>query len=161
MICGVEVEFSPMKILAIDPGTKRIGLAASDELHMTVRLLPVLQVKQLGESIHHLADLVRQEGFQKVLVGHPVNMDGSKGDSAKEAEKIAAGLIEDLKKSGTLCEVLLWDERLTSFEAEQRIRQKGVAKAKAKAFLDSIAAEVLLEDFLHTTEGTPSPPEET
>jgi putative Holliday junction resolvase len=46
------------------------------------------------------------------------------------------------------CEVELWDERLTSYEAEQRIRQQGVAKAKAKAFLDSVAAEVLLEDYL-------------
>ena len=140
-----------MKILAIDPGTKRIGLAASDELHLSVRLLPVLQVKNLMGSIQSLATLIREEGFQKVLVGHPLNMDGSKGPPAEEAERIASGLKEKL--AAERCEILLWDERLTSFAAEERLKQKGVAKAKAKAFLDSVAAEILLEDYLHTTEG--------
>jgi putative Holliday junction resolvase len=137
-----------MKILAIDPGGKRVGLAASDALHLTTRLLPVLQVKSLKSSVPELVTLIGKEEFAKIIVGLPLNMDGSEGGPAKEARALAATLSEALKKKQLNCEVELWDERLTSFEAEQRARQQGVAKAKAKAFLDSVAAEVLLEDYL-------------
>jgi len=137
-----------MKILAIDPGGKRIGLAASDALHLTTRLLPVLQVSALGNSLRALAELVAQEGFEKVIVGLPLNMDGSEGKAAKAARDLAEKLRKETAKRKLTCEIELWDERLTSFEAEQRTRQQGVAKAKAKAFLDSVAAEVLLEDYL-------------
>jgi len=150
-----------MRILAIDPGTKRIGLAASDELHLTIRALPVLEATGLAQSAERLAKLIREENFQKVLVGHPLNMDGSVGAAAESAEKIAAAIRSELGKLKHACEVLLWDERLTSFEAEQRLRERGLAKAKAKAFLDSIAAEVLLEDYLHTTEPSQSDEEES
>ncbi len=137
-----------MKILAIDPGGKRVGLAASDALHLTTRLLPVLQVKKLKSSVPELVSLIAKEEFAKVVVGLPLNMDGSEGAAAKGARELAATLIAALKKKKLECEVELWDERLTTFEAEQRARQQGVAKAKAKAFLDSVAAEVLLEDYL-------------
>lgn len=137
-----------MKILAIDPGGKRVGLAASDALHLTTRLLPVLQVKKLKASVPQLVSLIGQEEFAKVVVGLPLNMDGSEGAAAKGARELADTLKAALKKKKLSCEVELWDERLTTFEAEQRARQQGVAKAKAKAFLDSVAAEVLLEDYL-------------
>lgn len=137
-----------MKILAIDPGGKRVGLAASDALHLTTRLLPVLQVKKLNSSVPELVKLIEAEEFRKVIVGLPLNMDGSEGAAAKGAKALAKALEAALKKKELSCEVELWDERLTSFEAEQRTRQQGVAKAKAKAFLDSVAAEVLLEDYL-------------
>ena len=137
-----------MKILAIDPGTKRIGLAASDALHLTTRLLPVLEFGGLGESVKELAKLVAAEEFQKVVVGLPLHMDGSEGDAARAAKDLAERLRKELAAKQIACAVELWDERLTSFEAEQRTRQQGVAKAKAKAFLDSVAAEVLLEDYL-------------
>ena len=137
-----------MKILAIDPGTKRIGLAASDALHLTTRLLPVLQVSGLGRSVQELARLIAEEEFQKVVVGLPLNMDGSEGKAAVGARDLMERLKKELKGKKISCEVEVWDERLTSFEAEQRVRQQGVAKAKAKAFLDSLAAEVLLEDYL-------------
>lgn len=144
-----------MKILAIDPGSKRIGLAASDELHMTIRLLPVLQVSGLKDSVKRLASLIQEQEFHKVVVGLPFNMDGTEGEAASEARHIAEDLRKELSNLQYPCEVVLHDERLTSFEAEQRARQKGVAKAKAKAFLDSVAAEVLLEDYLHSTEPSP------
>lgn len=137
-----------MKILAIDPGKKRIGLAASDALHLTTRLLPVLEVSGLGESLRELAKLIAAEEFQKVVIGLPLNMDGTEGEPALAAKAMAERLRQELAAKQIACEVELWDERLTSFEAEQRTRQQGVAKAKAKAFLDSVAAEVLLEDYL-------------
>lgn len=137
-----------MKVLAIDPGTKRIGLAATDSLHLTTRLLPVLQIKNLTKAVGELSELIASEGFSRVVVGLPLNMDGSEGKAAKNARDLAHKLKQQLLRRDFSCEVLLWDERLTSFEAELRTRQQGVAKAKAKAFLDSVAAEVLLEDYL-------------
>lgn len=137
-----------MKILAIDPGKKRIGLAASDALHLTTRLLPVLEVKGLGTSLREIGLLIEREEFQKIVVGLPLNMDGTEGQAARSARDFAEKLRKELAQKQISCDVELWDERLTSFEAEQRARQQGVAKAKAKAFLDSVAAEVLLEDYL-------------
>ncbi|MFO1463042.1 MAG: Holliday junction resolvase RuvX [bacterium] len=139
-----------MKTLAIDPGGKRIGLAASDALHLTTRLLPVLEVSGLKASLRELAALIAAEGFERVVVGLPLNMDGSEGKAAQAARELAEKLRGEIHARKLDCEVELWDERLTSYEAEQRLRQRGVAKAKAKAFLDSLAAEVLLEDYLAT-----------
>lgn len=147
-----------MKILAIDPGSKRIGLAASDELHLTTRLLPVLQVASLESSTPALLELIDREGFQKILVGLPLNMDGTEGEAARRARQLAVRLEKEIQGRGLTCQVELWDERLTSFEAEQRVRQKGISKAKAKAFLDSLAAEILLEDYLNQIPNqTPDP----
>jgi len=137
-----------MKILAVDPGSKRIGLAATDSLHLTTRLLPVLKVSNLARCLDKLVSLIAEEDFDQVVIGFPLNMDGSEGAVAKGARKLAESLGNELRRRKVACGVALWDERLTSFEAEQRLRQHGVAKAKAKAFLDSIAAEVLLEDYL-------------
>ena len=137
-----------MKILAIDPGTKRIGLAATDSLQLTTRLLPVLRVRSLKDSLQNLVELVAEEEFSQVVIGLPLNMDGSEGPAAAAARNFAAGLRLRLEKAGLKSEVLLWDERLTSFEAENRCREQGSKKAKTQAFLDSLAAEVLLEDYL-------------
>lgn len=136
-----------MKILAVDPGAKRIGLAASDELQITIRLLPVLRVSP-GQTVPALVQLIRDESFQKVLVGLPLNMDGSEGNAAKQAKDLASRLKNALDGAGLSVPVLLWDERLTTFEAEQRLRERGIAKLKAKDYLDSAAAEILLEDYL-------------
>ena len=139
-----------MKILAIDPGAKRVGLAACDELGLTTRLLPVLQTSSTSETIRQLKDIIANEGFLKILIGLPINMDGSEGPAAKRSRDLALALERALKDEKFAGEILLHDERLTSYEAEQRLREKGIAKAKAKDFLDSIAAEVLLEDYLRS-----------
>ena len=139
-----------MKILAIDPGTKRIGLAACDELGLTIRLLPVLKISSSSQGAELVFQLIRREEFSKVLIGLPLNMDGSEGAAALQVRKF----VELLQKKFTISElpeIVFWDERLTSFEAELRLREKGIAKAKAKDFLDSVAAEILLEDYLRQT----------
>jgi putative pre-16S rRNA nuclease len=139
-----------MKILAIDPGAKRIGLAACDALQLSTRLLPVLVTSALSERIHFLKTRISDEGYQKVLIGLPLNMDGSEGPAARRSRDLAQALGAALLRDNIPCEIQLWDERLTTFEAEQRLRQKGISKAKARDFLDSVAAEVLLEDYLRT-----------
>jgi RNAse H-fold protein YqgF len=141
-----------MKILAIDPGSKRIGLAASDELQLTTRLLPVLTVSG-KQVLPALIELIAREGFQKILVGLPLNMDGSEGPAAKQAKRLASDLEAQLRARELPAQIELWDERLTSFAADERIRERGIPKAKAKGFLDSLAAEVLLEDYLRSKPG--------
>lgn len=139
-----------MKILAVDPGTKRVGLSACDELELTTRLLPVLSVKKSSALVQKILELVREEAFGAILLGLPLNMDGTQGEGAKRSQKLADSLKREFKKEKLECEVILWDERLTSFEAETRLRERGVPKGKAKEYLDSLAAEVLLEDFLRS-----------
>lgn len=140
-----------MKILAIDPGAKRIGLAACDELGLTTRLIPVMQVSGLLQGAERVARLAKDEGFPKILVGLPLNMDGFEGESAKRSRSFAA-LLQKRFPPAEAPEIILWDERLTSFEAEMRLREKGIPKAKGRDFLDSVAALVLLEDYLSQLE---------
>lgn len=137
-----------MKILAIDPGERRMGLATCDEKEITTRKLPVLKVKSSAAGIRPLVEQILEEDVAKVLVGHPLNMDGSRGRAAERSEQLCRRLQRELARQSHACEVLLWDERLTSFEAEQRLRDRGIPKAKAKEYLDSLAAQVLLEDYL-------------
>ncbi len=137
-----------MKVLAIDPGKKRVGLAACDELEITTRLLPQLQVNSWGELLKQLVGMIREQGFQEVVVGLPLDMSGEAGKAAESARRLAHALEKQLASGGDTCPVVLWDERLTTFEAEQRLRDSGVARKKARHKLDSLAAQVLLEDYL-------------
>ncbi len=137
-----------MKVLAIDPGKKRIGLAACDELEITTRLLPQLQVASWGKLLKQLVDMIRDQGFQEVVVGLPLDMSGQAGQAAESARRLADALEKQLASGQAVCRVVLWDERLTTFEAEQRLRDRGVARGKARHQLDSLAAQVLLEDYL-------------
>jgi putative Holliday junction resolvase len=139
----------PVKILAVDPGTKRMGLAACDELELTTRLLPVLNLHP-SRWLQELSRIVLEEGFAKILWGLPLNMDDSEGEAAARSRRMAGQLVRSLKSQGWQGELTLWDERLTSFAAEERLREQGIVKAKGKKFLDSLAAQILLEDFLRS-----------
>ncbi|MCB1214223.1 MAG: Holliday junction resolvase RuvX [Deltaproteobacteria bacterium] len=137
-----------MKTLAIDPGKARTGLAACDELELTTRLLPVLEKSQEQALVEALLSLIEKEGFERVIVGNPLHMDGAISLGSQRAQKLAERLKKALLQKKWSGSVLLYDERLTSFEAETRLREKGISKKKAKGFLDSLAALVLLEDYL-------------
>lgn len=140
----------PVKILAVDPGHKRIGLAACDELELSTRLLPVMEISKHPQWPKDLAQLVLEEEFAQVLWGLPLNMDGSEGEAAERSRKMAGQVERELQRRNWSGGWTLWDERLTSFAAEDELRQRGIPKAKAKNFLDSLAAQVLLEDFLRS-----------
>ncbi len=144
------VKIRNMKILAIDPGLKRIGMAACDPLGITTRLLPVLKVSKPESAVQNIIQLVTEEGFQKILVGLPLNMDGTEGEGAKRARSFSEKLKKNLEEKNLPCAVELQDERLTSYEAEERLKEKKYPKEKWKEFLDSVAAEIILEDYLHT-----------
>jgi putative Holliday junction resolvase len=144
-----------MKILAIDPGTRRLGLAACDELGLSTRLIPVLKISGSRPWIQNIIELIQREGFTRIIFGLPLNMNGSPGPAAQRSREMARSLQAELQGRKISCEVILWDERLTSFEAETRLREKGIPKRKAKEYLDSLAAEVLLQDYLGRTHSGP------
>jgi len=144
-----------MKFLAVDPGTQRVGMAACDDLEITTRLLPVLPFKDTPTLVRSLGNLIEKEEYGGVVLGLPLNMDGSQGKAFRRSHSLAEALKRELRRRDLSCEIFLWDERLTTFEAETRLREKGIPKAKAKEFLDSLAAEVLLEDYLAHKKGAP------
>ena len=132
-----------MRIMAIDPGTSRHGVAASDPLGMIATPLPFLPASGKGGGIDGLVAAALQMEASLVLVGYPLNMDGTVGFRAKAAERIADALRERLPM-----EVVLVDERLSSFEAEELLHEAGRDTRKQKGRIDSAAAAVMLQHYL-------------
>jgi putative Holliday junction resolvase len=131
-----------MRFLGIDYGTRRIGLATGDELGIATPL-PALVEPELSTRRRALAALVRQRRVDEIVLGYPLNMDGSAGYKAKEMEALAVELRAELGLP-----VHLVDERLTSHIAETGMNQKQLRDIRAKGIIDSRAAAVILQDYL-------------
>lgn len=136
-------ETSRRRVLAIDYGRKRIGLALSDELGMTARTLATLVRSNRQGDIRRLREICRTNGVAQIVVGHPVHMSGEAGEMAKETERFAARLRKELG-----IKVDLMDERLTSWEAEQLASEFSAGARKKRGHLDDVAAAVLLREYL-------------
>ncbi len=132
-----------MRILAIDYGEGKLGLAISDELQMTARPLATIARLPKQESFARIKNIADEFEIEKVVVGLPLRLDGTTGEAAARVEKFIAALRRQLA-----CEVVSWDERLTSFEAEERMREAGLSRPERRARVDQFAALVILEDYL-------------
>lgn len=130
------------RILAIDYGRQRIGLAITDELGMTASPLPAMQRKNRREDLRGLRRLLQEHRIGLVLVGYPVHLSGRRGEMADEAARFAQRIEKELK-----VKVELRDERLTSWEAEEIMKEMGGSKRKKKR-IDSMAAAILLREYL-------------
>ena len=137
-----------MRTLAVDLGSRRVGLALSDEGGKFATPYDVLTVKNADDALRPLSDLIAREGIQRVVIGLPLNMDGTMSPGAKAAVEWGSKLQEQ-------CQVDLHyvDERLSSFEAEQRLidRKRGgerISRSRKKQMLDAHAAAAVLQDFL-------------
>ena len=130
------------RILAIDYGRRRIGLAISDEMHLTARPLQTLTRTNRRNDLRRLREIARENSAALILVGHPVRLDGSAGDMADETARFAARLRKELGLP-----VELADERLSSWEAEQMAATDGRARSKARP-TDEVAAAIILRDYL-------------
>jgi len=131
------------RILAIDYGRKRIGLALSDELGITAQPLQTLMHKNRRDDVRRLRDICRAHGVARILVGHPVHITGEAGEMADEASRFAARLRKELG-----IEVELADERLTSWEAENTMAEFGSSRQRKNASVDAVAAAILLREYL-------------
>ena len=123
--------------MALDLGTKRVGLAVSDELRLTVRPVAVLDRRSWKHLLSEVTEQIERLEVAGLVVGLPLNMDGSEGPAAAEARRLA----ENFRRSLSV-PVYIQDERLTTEEAKSR------TSPKTETFVDAAAAAVILEDFL-------------
>lgn len=141
-----------MRWLAIDHGTKNIGLAFSDELEILASPFEVWP-NQGEASLARIARLAKDEGAQALLVGLPRHKDGQESATAPLARAFGEAL-----RALTGLPLLFWDEHLTSMEAERLLAQRGVKARDRKARLDAAAAAVMLEDLMETRKTRRIPP---
>jgi len=146
----VEFQENPVigRILALDVGKKRIGLALSDPLGITAQGLPTLYRTTIREDLAALDELVRTHDVKLLLVGHPLNMSGTEGRQVVYTKEFAERL-----RGRTDVEVRYWDERLTSVEAGRVLRSSGISIEKRARAVDRLSAVLLLESFLDSGRG--------
>ena len=132
-----------MKILALDLGKRRIGLAVSDELGVTAQGLPTLQRKNNRTDLAALDHIVRERSVDRILIGNPLHMSGDAGFQADLARQFA-----ELVGRHTGKEVHLWDERLTTVEASRVLRASGISIEKRARAVDQLSAVILLQSYL-------------
>jgi putative Holliday junction resolvase len=135
-----------MRVLAIDLGTKNIGTAVSDALGMTVRPVETIRRSSNESVIARLKFLVEDLEAEAVVVGMPLRMDGTVGDAAA----VAMRFIEKLRAQLDV-KVFTQDERLTSYEAEQTMIERGLKRSERRARSDEFAAMIILQDYLSGT----------
>jgi putative Holliday junction resolvase len=131
------------RILALDLGKKRIGLAISDPLGVTAQGLPNLVRTNKRSDLAALELLVRERGVSTILLGNPLNMGGAEGRQSRWVREFAGALEEC-----TGLAVKLWDERLTSVEAGRVLRASGISIEKRAAAVDRLSAVILLQSYL-------------
>lgn len=131
------------RILALDMGEKRIGVALSDALGILASPLTVIQTKTEKEDLETILGLVRQYEVERIVLGLPRSLDGSLG---REAEKVMA--FAGLLSQQVGVPVDTWDERLTTVAAERALREMGASPARKKALRDALAASIILQGYL-------------
>jgi putative Holliday junction resolvase len=131
------------RILALDLGKKRIGLAISDPLGITAQGLPNLLRTNKRSDLAALAQLAREHDVRLILLGNPINMKGAEGRQSGWVREFAEAIHERLGLP-----VQLWDERLTSVEAGRVLRASGIGIEKRAAAVDRLSAVILLQSYL-------------
>ena len=132
-----------MKIVAIDYGEKRIGMAVSDPDGKIALALPLYMAQGNGADADRLAELIREQEAGTVVIGLPINMDGTEGPAVERVRAFAEELKETLELP-----VEFVDERLTSEEAQRRLRDTPMTRRKKKEHVNTVSAMILLETFL-------------
>src|SRR5580692_7837404 len=131
-----------MRCLGIDHGTRRVGLSYGDEIGVATPL-PALAYPDASRQWAGIASVLRDRKITDIVIGHPLNMDGSSGPKAKEVEEFASKL-----RSEFGLPVHLIDERLTSYEAESTIAPAKRRTVRKSGLIDSMAATLILQDYL-------------
>ena len=138
-----------MSVLGLDFGERRIGVAASDALGITARPLSVIERESRREDIARIGELASRRKVKVIVVGLPLNMDGSAGPAARRARRFAAALRRELG-----LEVEEWDERLSTVEAERALVVSDERRARRREVRDGVAAALILQSYLDARRGT-------
>jgi len=131
------------RILAVDPGTKRIGIALSDELGWTAQPLETYERRSPQADVAHIQKLVEQHHVSRIVMGFPVRLDGTLGPAALQVQEF----IRQLERMVTV-PIVTWDERMTTKEAEELLIQADMSRRKRKGTVDRVAAAILLRSYL-------------
>ena len=135
-----------MRILALDHGTKRIGVAISDELKMIAQPLEFISAEPFAELLNRLKEIIRAKQVELILIGMPRNMNGSYGPAALKVQEFVAVL-----KDAVTIPIQTLDERLTSVQAHRLLTEAEVSGRQRKGKVDKSAAAVLLQSYLDGT----------
>lgn len=131
------------RVLALDLGKKRIGLALSDPLGITAQGLPTLQRTTLRADVAEIDRIAAEQGVSLILMGLPLHMDGREGRQVQYTREFAEYLTGRTGRT-----VKFWDERMTSVEAGRVLRDSGISIAKRAKAVDKLSAQILLESYL-------------
>jgi putative Holliday junction resolvase len=132
-----------MRIMALDVGDRSIGVAISDALLLTAQARPTLRRKDPQSDIEHIRRLAVDNEVHQIVVGQPLHMDGKESRQSQKIARFAEQLQQTLKLP-----IVFWDERLTSFEAEQHLEQLGLNWRQRREQVDKIAAMIILQNYL-------------
>lgn len=133
-----------MRIMALDIGVRRIGIAISDALRVTAQGLEVLTRVGNRKDFERLASIIQEHEVSEVVLGYPKNMNGTIGEKCEEVEHYA----ELLKEKFPELKIHFWDERLSTLEAQRLLVSADVRRDKRKTVVDKMAAVIILQGFL-------------
>lgn len=135
-----------MRILGLDYGSKTVGVAVSDPLGLTAQKVETIWRKQenkLRRTLARIEELIAEYEVEKIVLGFPKNMNNTVGERAEKALEFG-----EMLKKRTGLEVIMWDERLTTVEADRTLIETGVRRENRKQYLDGIAAVFILQGYL-------------
>jgi putative Holliday junction resolvase len=136
------------RVLAVDPGTVRVGLARTDDSGVLAVPMGAISAQPGETLVARLAAAAAEVGAEEIVVGHPRRLDGSEGEEARAARRLA----HDLRRA-TAARVTLVDERLTSAQAERALLAAGASRRRRRASSDQVAATLILQQYLASRDG--------
>lgn len=137
-----------MRIMSLDYGSKTVGVAVCDPLMITAQGVETITRKEenkLRKTLARIEALIAEYQIETIVLGYPKNMDDSIGERAKKAEEFQAALV---RRTGL--PVVLWDERLTTIEANEILMESGVHRQDRKKVIDKVAAVLILQSYLNS-----------
>jgi len=137
-----------MKLLALDVGDRRVGVAVSDDMGWIATPVTVVQRTSKARDFEQFAQLVREHGAEALVVGYPVDQDGRPGPQAQRVERYVAQLQAALKAEGLDLPLILWDERMSTQQATKAMIVSGRKARERQERIDAVAAAVILQDYL-------------
>ena len=132
-----------MRIMALDVGTKRIGVAMSDELFLTAQGADTIYRSVLNADLAKIRKMAEENGVNEIVIGLPLNMNGTHGAKADEVVEFMGALTKVVN-----IPVKTWDERLTTVQAEKALLEADMSRAKRKRSIDMLAAQLILQSYL-------------
>jgi putative Holliday junction resolvase len=137
-----------MRLLALDVGDRRVGVAVSDATGLIATPLAVLRRRSKVEDFTKIAALLSEQRAEKLVVGYPLNADGSAGPQARRVERYAAAMAEALRDEGLRVPIVMWDEHGSTQRAQELMISAGRSAKDRRQRIDAVAAAVILQDYL-------------